>query len=152
MITSTGRTTIRPKIPYHESVIYEAHVKGLSFLHYELPEDIRGTYAGIAHPVIIKHLKDLGITSLELMPVHHFVEDRHLVEKGLTNYWGYNTIGFFAPEARYSSSGISGQQVTEFKTMVKELHKAGIEVILDVVYNHTAEGKRIGSNTLLSWN
>lgn len=132
------------KIPYHKSVIYEAHVKGLTQSRPDIPENIRGTYAGIAHPVMIEYLQKLGITAIELMPVHAFVSDRHLVEKGLTNYWGYNTIGFFAPDARYSSSGIEGQQVTEFKNMVKALHKAGIEVILDVVYNHTAEGNHLG--------
>ena len=132
------------KIPYHKTIIYEAHVKGLTQLHPEIPEEIRGTYAGIAHPVFIKYLKELGITALELMPVHHFVNDHFLEEQGLTNYWGYNTIGFFAPDVRYSSSGTMGGQVTEFKKMVKELHKAGIEVILDVVYNHTGEGNHMG--------
>jgi len=133
-----------PDIPYHRSVIYEAHVKGLTRLHPEIPEEIRGTYAAISHPVMIKYFKELGITSIELMPVHHFITDRHLKEKGLTNYWGYNTIGYFAPDVRYSSSGAKGGQVTEFKQMVKELHKAGIEVILDVVYNHTGEGNHMG--------
>ncbi|MBB6611829.1 glycogen debranching protein GlgX [Pontibacter sp. Tf4] len=133
-----------PKIPYHKTIIYEAHVKGLTYLHPEIPEEIRGTYAALAHPVIIKYLQDLGITAIELMPVHHFIKDRHLVEKGLTNYWGYNTIGFFAPDGRYSSSGQLGEQVREFKEMVRALHKAGIEVILDVVYNHTAEGNHLG--------
>ncbi|RVU00786.1 glycogen debranching enzyme GlgX [Mucilaginibacter limnophilus] len=134
----------RPKTPYHQSVIYEAHVKGLSMQHPEVPKEIRGTYAAIGHPAVIKHLKDLGVTAIELMPVHQFVNDRYLVEKGLKNYWGYNTIGFFAPDVAYSSSGVTGGQVTEFKTMVKELHKAGIEVILDVVYNHTGEGNQMG--------
>jgi glycogen operon protein len=133
-----------PDIPYHKTIIYEAHVKGLTVLHPDIPEKLRGTYAGIAHPVMIKYLKELGITAIELMPVHHFIDDRHLVDKGLVNYWGYNTIGFFAPDPRYSSGGFVGQQVTEFKNMVKELHKAGIEVILDVVYNHTAEGNQMG--------
>ena len=133
-----------PKIPYHKSIIYEAHVKGFTKLHPDIPEEIRGTYAALAHPVTIRYLKELGITALELMPVHHFVADRHLKEIGLTNYWGYNTIGYFAPDARYSSSGVLGEQVEEFKNMVKELHKAGIEVILDVVYNHTAEGNHMG--------
>jgi len=131
-------------IPLHKTIIYEAHVKGFTKTNPEIPENIRGTYAAIAHPVTINYLKALGITAIELMPVHFFVADRHLVEKGLTNYWGYNTIGFFAPETRYSSSGVMGEQVNEFKTMVKELHKAGIEVILDVVYNHTAEGNHMG--------
>jgi glycogen operon protein len=133
-----------PKTPYHKSVIYEAHVKGFTKLHPEIPDEIKGTYAGISHPVTIGYLKDLGITAIELMPVHHFVSDRHLQEKGLENYWGYNTIGFFAPDARYSASGVTGEQVIEFKNMVKALHAAGIEVILDVVYNHTAEGNHMG--------
>lgn len=132
------------RIPYYRTVIYETHVKGFTQLHPGIPENIRGTYAAIAHPVSIKYLKDLGITAIELMPVHHFVTDKILRDKGLTNYWGYNTIGFFAPEVKYSGSGYMGEQVTEFKTMVKELHKAGIEVILDVVYNHTAEGNHLG--------
>src|SRR6201991_1118580 len=133
-----------PKIPYHQTIIYEAHVKGFTHLHPDLPEEIRGTYAGIAHPVTINYLKELGVTTLELMPVHHFVSDRHLNEKGLTNYWGYNTIGFFAPDIRYSHSANAGSQVNEFKNMVRQLHQAGIEVILDVVYNHTAEGNHMG--------
>lgn len=133
-----------PKIPYHRSIIYETHVKGFTNLHPEIPDDIKGTYAAMGHPVTIDYLKKLGVTAVELLPVHHFVADRHLVEKGLTNYWGYNSIGFFAPDVRYSSSGVEGQQVIEFKSMVKELHKAGIEVILDVVYNHTAEGNHLG--------
>lgn len=133
-----------PKIPYHKSIIYEAHVKGLTQLHPDIPEDIRGTYAAIAHPGIIQYLKDLGITAIELMPIHQFVNDGFLRDKGLTNYWGYNTIGFFAPDIKYSGSGHLGGQVAEFKTMVKELHKAGIEVILDVVYNHTGEGNHLG--------
>jgi isoamylase len=131
-------------IPYHKSIIYEAHVKGLTQLNPDIPKEIRGTYAGIAHASTIKHLKELGVTAIELMPVHHFVVDRHLKEKGLTNYWGYNTIGFFAPDARYASNGVIGEQVNDFKHMVKELHKAGIEVILDVVYNHTGEGNHLG--------
>jgi glycogen operon protein len=133
-----------PKIPYHKTIIYEAHVKGLTQLHPDVPENIRGTYSAIAHPVIIQYLKDLGITAIELMPVHHFVNDGFLRDRGLTNYWGYNTIGFFAPDIQYSIDNYSGEQVKEFKTMVKELHKAGIEVILDVVYNHTAEGNHLG--------
>lgn len=132
------------KIPYYKTVIYETQVKGFTQTHPDIPEELRGTYAGIAHPVSIKYLKELGITAIELMPVHHFVQDKILLDKGLSNYWGYNTIGFFAPEVKYSSSGYMGEQVTEFKTMVKELHKAGIEVILDVVYNHTAEGNHLG--------
>ncbi|GAA4330113.1 glycogen debranching protein GlgX [Flaviaesturariibacter amylovorans] len=133
------------RIPYHKSIIYEAHVKGLTYTHPEIPESIRGTYAAIAHPAMIRHLQELGITAIELMPVHHFVNDRFLHDKGLTNYWGYNSIGFFAPDVRYSSSGTHGEQVREFKEMVKALHKAGIEVILDVVYNHTAEGNHLGA-------
>ncbi|MBZ0099396.1 MAG: glycogen debranching protein GlgX, partial [Taibaiella sp.] len=133
-----------PKIPYHDTIIYEAHVKGLTKLHPAVPDEIRGTYAAIGHPVMVDYLKELGITSIELMPVHHFVSDRHLAERGLSNYWGYNTIGYFAPDVRYSSTGVYGQQVNEFKTMVKNLHKAGIEVILDVVYNHTGEGNHMG--------
>jgi isoamylase len=133
-----------PKIPYHKSIIYETHVKGFTTLHPEIPEEIRGSYAALAHPVTIQYLKSLGVTAVELMPVHHFIVDRHLKERGLTNYWGYNTIGFFAPDVRYSSSGVLGEQVNEFKNMVKDLHKAGIEVILDVVYNHTGEGSHMG--------
>ncbi len=133
-----------PHRPYHESVIYEAHVKGMTQLHPEIPEEIRGSYAAIGHPVMISHLTRLGVTAIELMPVHQFVHDSGLVESGLSNYWGYNTIGFFAPHNAYSSSGQRGEQVLEFKAMVRELHKAGIEVILDVVYNHTAEGSHLG--------
>jgi len=132
------------KTPYHESIIYETHVKGFTQLHPDIPEELRGTYKGMAHPAAISYLKDLGITAVELMPVHHFITDKHLLDKGLSNYWGYNTIGFFAPDVRYASSGICGEQVYEFKEMVKALHKAGIEVILDVVYNHTGEGNHLG--------
>ncbi|NDU73483.1 glycogen debranching protein GlgX [Actinomadura sp. DSM 109109] len=133
-----------PRVPYHESVIYEAHVKGLTKLHPAVPEEQRGTYAGLAHPVMIDHLLDLGVTAVELMPVHQSVPEHALVARGLDNYWGYNTIGFFAPHNSYSSSGQSGEQVLEFKAMVRALHDAGIEVILDVVYNHTAEGDHLG--------
>jgi isoamylase len=133
-----------PGIPYADSVIYEAHVKGLTELHPAIPENIRGKYSAIAHPAIIEHLKKLGITAIELMPVHQFVNDSTLQDKGLSNYWGYNTIGFFAPHNSYSSTGDQGQQVQEFKGMVRTLHEAGIEVILDVVYNHTAEGNQLG--------
>ncbi|MDQ1090312.1 glycogen debranching protein GlgX [Siphonobacter sp. SORGH_AS_1065] len=133
-----------PKIPYNHTIVYETHVKGFTQLHPEIPEEIRGTYAALGHPVTIKYLKELGVTAVELMPIHSFINDSHLIEKGLKNYWGYNSIGFFSPDAEYSSSGVRGEQVTEFKTMVKELHKAGIEVILDVVYNHTAEGNEKG--------
>lgn len=133
-----------PHIPYHQTIIYEAHVKGLTKLHPAIPGKIRGTYAAIAHPEMINYLKALGITAIELMPVHHFIKDHFLEERGLSNYWGYNTIGFFAPDVRYASCGADGCQVNEFKTMVKELHKEGIEVILDVVYNHTGEGNQMG--------
>jgi isoamylase len=134
----------RPNTPYSQSVIYEAHVKGLTQLHPGIPEDIRGTYSAVAHPATIEHLQKLGITAIELMPVHQFVNDSTLQDKGLSNYWGYNTIGFFAPHNSYASSGQLGQQVQEFKAMVRALHVAGIEVILDVVYNHTAEGNHLG--------
>ncbi len=133
-----------PRTPYHRTVIYEAHVRGLTKTHPGVPEKLRGTYAGIAHPAVIEHLVSLGVTALELMPVHQFVLDHTLAERNLTNYWGYNTIGFFAPHHAYSASGTGGQQVQEFKGMVRALHEAGIEVILDVVYNHTAEGSHLG--------
>jgi isoamylase len=133
-----------PRTPLHRSVIYEAHVRGLTKLHPELPEALRGTYAGIGHPVIVNYLRDLGVTAIELMPVHAFVDDNHLLDKGLRNYWGYNSIGFFAPDIRYRAGQQLGSEVREFKEMVKALHRAGIEVILDVVYNHTAEGNHLG--------
>ncbi|RYZ49153.1 MAG: glycogen debranching enzyme GlgX, partial [Sphingobacteriales bacterium] len=133
-----------PLVPIHESIIYELHVKGFTQTHPDIPEDIRGSYAALGHPVTIKYLKELGVTAVELMPVHHFITDRYLKDKGLKNYWGYNTIGFFAPDIRYTSTHGAGDQVNEFKTMVKALHKAGIEVILDVVYNHTGEGNQMG--------
>ncbi len=133
-----------PKIPWHKTIIYETHVKGFTKTHPEIPDELRGTYAGIAHPVSIEYLKNLGITAIELLPVHQFIHYAHLAEKGLRNYWGYSTIGYFSPHNEYSSSGHSGQQVKEFKGMVKALHKAGIEVILDVVYNHTSEGNHLG--------
>jgi isoamylase len=134
-----------PQREYADSIIYEAHVKGLTETHPDIPEQSRGTYAGIAHPAIIEHLKTVGATAIELMPVHHFANDSTLIDKGLSNYWGYNTIGFFAPDAKYStSSATPGNQVQEFKSMVRALHEAGIEVILDVVYNHTAEGNHMG--------
>jgi isoamylase len=129
-----------PRIPWHDTVIYEAHVRGLSIRHPDVPPRLRGTYAGLATAPIVDHLVRLGITAIELMPVHAFVDDRHLMEKGLHNYWGYNTLGFFAPEMRYAATG----RISEFKTMVKVLHSAGIEVFLDVVYNHTAEGNQLG--------
>jgi isoamylase len=134
----------RPEIPYHHSVIYETHVKGLTERHPDVPKDMRGTYAAIGHPAIIEHLKSLGVTAVELMPVHQFVHDNRLVDLGLRNYWGYNTLGFFAPYHGYSAMGSLGQQTQEFRGMVKALHAAGMEVILDVVYNHTAEGNHLG--------
>jgi len=132
------------RIPWHETIIYELHVKGFTKLHPEIPEDQRGTYAGLAHPAAIEYLTKLGITSVELMPIHHSVDDRHLLKRGLSNYWGYNSLGFFAPDARFSAAGSAGDQVAEFKNMVRALHAAGLEVILDVVYNHTAEGNHLG--------
>jgi isoamylase len=132
------------RIPYHETVIYEAHVKGMTAQHPRIPEDVRGTYSGLAHPVMIEHFRRLGVTAVELMPVHQFVHDSGLTDRKLSNYWGYNTIGFFAPHNDYASFGGHGAQVQEFKSMVKALHRAGIEVIIDVVYNHTAEGNHLG--------
>ena len=133
-----------PRHPYHETVVYEAHVKGLTQLHPDIPDEIRGTYAGLAHPAMIEHLRRLGVTAIELMPVHQFINDWGLADQGLSNYWGYNTIGFFAPHNCYSATGQLGEQVLEFKAMVRDLHRADIEVILDVVYNHTAEGNHFG--------
>jgi glycogen operon protein len=133
-----------PNIPYNETVIYEAHVRGLTKLHPDIPEEIRGTYAGLAHPVMIDYLNTLGVTAIELMPVHQFLHDHGLTDKGLRNYWGYNTIAYFAPHDEYATHSASGNQVQEFKAMVRALHEAGIEVILDVVYNHTAEGNQLG--------
>ncbi|MFB9690805.1 glycogen debranching protein GlgX [Amycolatopsis plumensis] len=136
-----------PKVPYNETVVYEAHVRGLTKLHPGIPEELRGTYSGLAHPVMIEYLKTLGVTAVELMPVHQFLHDHALTERGLANYWGYNTIAFFAPHNEYAASIMSatpGSEVHEFKAMVRTLHEAGIEVILDVVYNHTAEGNHLG--------
>ena len=140
-----------PRTPYTDTVVYEAHVKGLTMLHPDVPEELRGTYAGLAHPAVVEHLRKLGVTAIELMPVHQFVQDDSLLDKGLRNYWGYNTLGFFAPHAEYSAGArdledpsARGLQVQEFKSMVKAMHLAGIEVILDVVYNHTAEGNHLG--------
>ncbi len=133
-----------PDHSYHDSVIYEAHVRGMTMRHPAIPAELRGTYAGMAHPAVVEHLTTLGITALELMPVHQFVNDPHLVDKGLSNYWGYNTIGYFAPHNGYAAYGTRGEQVQEFKSMVKALHEANIEVVLDVVYNHTAEGNQLG--------
>jgi len=137
------------RIPWHETVLYEAHVKGLTMRHPEVPEGLRGTYAGMAHPAVIEHLRRLGVTAVELMPVHQFVHDQHLIEQGLRNYWGYNSIGFFAPHNEYSAWGV-GQVVSEFRYLVKTLHRAGMEVILDVVYNHTAEGNHLGPVPVVS--
>ncbi|MFF7755294.1 glycogen debranching protein GlgX [Streptomyces sp. NPDC007971] len=133
-----------PHTPYHETVIYEAHVKGMTRTHPAIPEAMRGTYAALAHPAMVDYFVTLGVTAVELMPVHQFVHDHALTQKGLSNYWGYNTLGFFAPHNAYCSSGQRGEQVQEFRSMVKALHAAGIEVILDVVYNHTAEGNHLG--------
>jgi len=132
-----------PRTPWNRTVIYECHVKGMTALHPELPEAQRGTYLGLTAEPVLAHLTALGVTAVELLPVHHAISERHLIEAGLRNYWGYNTLGFFAPDARFAS-GEAGQQVSEFKTMVKALHRAGIEVLLDVVYNHTAEGNHLG--------
>ncbi len=133
------------RTPWHETIIYETHVKGFTKLHPDIPEELRGTYAGMAHPAAIEHLQRLGITAVELMPVHHYLSSPgHLVDKGLKNYWGYDSINYFAPHSAYSATGTLGQQVNEFKEMVKALHRAGIEVILDVVYNHTGEGNHKG--------
>jgi len=134
----------RPRTPWHETVIYEMHVKGFSKLHPHVPESLRGTYLGLTSDVAIKHLTDLGVTAVELMPVHHYAFERHLVERALANYWGYNTLSYFAPEVRYSTNPSSLEVVREFKMMVRALHAAGLEVILDVVYNHTAEGNHLG--------
>jgi len=133
-----------PRNAWHETIIYEVHVKGFTQRHPQIPEALRGTYAGLAHPASIKHLKHLGVTAVEVLPVHQFIHDSHLLERGLRNYWGYNSIGYLAAHNDYSSSGQNGQQVQEFKRMVKTLHEEGIEVILDVVYNHTAEGNHLG--------
>src|SRR5215212_380484 len=128
----------------HETIVYEVHVKGFTQRHPGIPEDLRGTYRGMAHPAAIEHLTSLGITAVELMPVHQFVHEKHLLDRGLRNYWGYHSYGYFAPHAEYSASGDMGGQVREFKQMVKALHDAGLEVILDVVYNHTGEGNHLG--------
>ncbi|MEW6153793.1 MAG: glycogen debranching protein GlgX [Actinomycetota bacterium] len=134
----------RPGTAWHDTIIYETHVKGLTARHPGVARSLRGTYAGLASPAVVDHLLKLGVTAVELLPVHHFVSEHDLVKRGLSNYWGYNTLGYFAPHAAYSSSGSLGQQVREFKAMVRSLHSAGIEVILDVVYNHTAEGNHMG--------
>jgi glycogen operon protein len=134
----------RLQLPWHETIIYETHIKGHTATHPEISPELRGTYAGLAQPAIIEHLKELGITAVELMPIHYFIHDKHLVDRGLRNYWGYNSIGYFAPHNEYASDQRPGAAVAEFKQMVKTLHQAGIEVILDVVYNHTAEGNHLG--------
>ena len=134
----------RPHTPWHRTIIYELHVKGFTMRHPGIPENLRGTYAGLAHPAAIRYLQQLGVTAVELMPVHQFIHAKHLLDKGLRNYWGYDSIAFLAPHNEYAASGQNGQQVTEFKQMVRALHDAGIEVILDVVYNHTPEGNHLG--------
>ena len=147
VITSSGfdwGADQSPRTPLDETVIYETHVKGITQCHPEVPEGVRGTYAGLGHPAVTDYLVDLGFTAVELLPVHQFVQDSHLLERGLRNYWGYNSVGFLAPHGGYSSTGSSGGQVDEFKSMVKALHAAGLEVILDVVYNHTTEGNHLG--------
>ncbi len=133
-----------PRTPWERTVIYEAHVKGLTMRHPAVPSELRGTYLAVATPPLLEHLVALGVTAVELLPIHHAFPERHLAERGLTNYWGYNTLGFFAPDARFATGGGTGEQVREFQTMVRALHRAGIEVILDVVYNHSAEGDRRG--------
>ncbi|MEF2977665.1 glycogen debranching protein GlgX [Subtercola sp. YIM 133946] len=139
-----GGADVAPRTLLSDTIIYETHVKGFTKLHPDVPEEIRGTYAGLGHPAAVKYFTDLGVTAVELMPVHQFVQDSHLLEKDLRNYWGYNSIGFFAPHGDYAAAGDGGGQVAEFKAMVKSLHAAGLEVILDVVYNHTAEGNHMG--------
>ncbi|MFI0713293.1 glycogen debranching protein GlgX [Streptomyces inhibens] len=134
----------RPKTPWPDSILYELHVRGFTMRHPGIPEQLRGTYAGLAHPAALEHLVRLGVTAVELLPVHQFAHEDHLVRRGLRNYWGYNSIGYFAPHAGYAATGTRGQQVGEFKRMVRALHDAGIEVILDVVYNHTAEAGELG--------
>ena len=133
-----------PRTPLHDSVILETHVRGFTILRTDIPAHLRGTYSAVADQRVIQYLQDLGVTAVELMPVHHFLNDKRLVDMGLRNYWGYNSIGYFAPDSRYTSDPAPGSGVAEFKTMVKTLHAAGIEVILDVVYNHTAEGNQLG--------
>ena len=138
-----------PRIPWHETVIYETHVKGFTMTQSAIPEEIRGTYAGLAHPAAIEHLLLLGVSAIELMPVHHYIHHQRLIEQGLRNYWGYDPIGYFAPHSGYSSSGTRGAQVSEFKHMIKALHEAGLEVLIDVVYNHTGEGNHLGPTVSL---
>ena len=138
-----------PRTPWHHTLIYEVHVKGLTARHPEVPPEWRGTYTGLTHPALLDYFQRLGVTAVELLPVHQFFDEHHLVQAGLSNYWGYSSLGFFAPEARYASTGVVGQQVVEFKTMVHTLHRAGLEVILDVVYNHTGEGNHLGPTVCL---
>jgi glycogen operon protein len=133
-----------PRIPWHKTIIYEMHVKGFTKRHPDVPEELRGTYAGLTTEAAIRHLVDLGVTTIELMPVHHHLDDRHLIERGLSNYWGYNSLAFFAPDIRYTASSSPGESVRDFKMMVRAVHAAGLEVILDVVYNHTGEGSHLG--------
>ena len=137
------------RTPWQRTVIYETHVKGLTMAHPEVPEELRGTYTGLSQPAVVDHLRTLGVTAVELLPVHQFMHDGHLLERGLRNYWGYNTIGYFAPHNEYAYGGGRGAQVREFKEMVHALHLAGLEVILDVVYNHTAEGNHLGPTVSL---
>ncbi len=138
-----------PRTPWHHTLIYEVHVKGLTARHPEVPPEWRGTYTGLTHPALLDYFQRLGVTAVELLPVHQFFDEHHLVQAGLSNYWGYSSLGFFAPEARYASTGVVGQQVVEFKTMVHTLHRAGLEVLLDVVYNHTGEGNHLGPTVCL---
>ncbi len=133
-----------PRISWDRTVIYELHVKGFTARHPNVPEQLRGTYLGLSHPDVIRHFKSLGVTSIELMPVQQFIHDMHLCERGLRNYWGYNTIGFFAPHNEYSTSDDYSRPIEQFRLMIKRLHDAGLEVILDVVYGHTAEGNHLG--------
>jgi glycogen operon protein len=142
--TYDWRDDTAPRTPYADTVLYEVHVKGFTKQHPDVPERLRGTYAGLAHPAAVEHLTDLGVTAVELLPVHHFVHEGHLADKGLSQYWGYNTLAYFAPHSEYAVAGVDRDQVREFKTMVASLHEAGLEVILDVVYNHTAEGNQNG--------
>ncbi|HEV8298766.1 MAG TPA: alpha-amylase family glycosyl hydrolase, partial [Acidimicrobiales bacterium] len=133
-----------PRTPWADTIVYETHLKGLTVRHPDVPDEQRGSYRALGHPAVVRHLHELGVTAVELMPVHQFVHDAHLHERSLRNYWGYNTIGYFAPHNEYAVSGQAGEQVQEFKTMVRSLHEANIEVILDVVYNHTSEGNHLG--------
>ncbi|MBM7790432.1 glycogen debranching protein GlgX [Tenggerimyces flavus] len=135
---------VRPRVPWGDTVLYELHIRGFTMRHPKVPPELRGTYAGLAHPAVLEELKALGVTTVELLPVHHFVSEPALLQRGMSNYWGYNSLGFFAPHATYAASGSEGQQVREFKAMVRALHEAGLEVVLDVVYNHTGEQNEAG--------